>query len=143
MHAGRLVRIDLRPGARAARVDRNLARRLLGVLKTGRVPVEFRPDTSGLSSFARKVLELCGRIRPGRVMSYGELARIAGRPNAARAVGRILAGNPFPLVVPCHRVVGADGRLTGYGGGLAMKEALLQAEGWSFAGKGRARRVQR
>ncbi len=61
-------------------------------------------------------------------MSYGELARRVGRPEAARAVGRANATNPIALIVPCHRVIGANGNLTGYAGGLALKEKLLAWE---------------
>lgn len=64
----------------------------------------------------------------GETISYGELARRIGKPKAARAVGSANGANPLPLVVPCHRVVGSDGRLTGYGGGLPIKEALLAHE---------------
>lgn len=65
----------------------------------------------------------------GRTESYGELARRIGRPNAVRAVGAANGANPLPIVVPCHRVIGADGSLTGYGGGLPIKQALLELEG--------------
>ena len=64
----------------------------------------------------------------GETISYGELARRVGRPKAARAVGLANGANPLPIVIPCHRVIGADGRLTGYGGGLAIKERLLALE---------------
>ena len=64
----------------------------------------------------------------GETISYGELARRISKPKAARAVGLANGANPLPLVVPCHRVVGSDGRLTGYGGGLPIKEALLAHE---------------
>lgn len=65
----------------------------------------------------------------GRTESYGELARRIGRPRAVRAVGAANGANPLPIVVPCHRVIGADGSLTGYGGGLDVKRALLELEG--------------
>ena len=65
----------------------------------------------------------------GQVTTYGELAARAGRPRAARAVGTVMNRNPLPIVLPCHRVVGANGSLTGYGGGLERKEALLRLEG--------------
>ena len=65
----------------------------------------------------------------GRVTTYGELAARAGRPRAARAVGTVMNRNPIPIVLPCHRVVGANGSLTGYGGGLDRKQALLKLEG--------------
>lgn len=68
------------------------------------------------------------RIRPGATMSYGELARQLGRSGAARAVGRANSRNPIALVVPCHRVIGGDGSLTGYAGGLERKKWLLQHE---------------
>ncbi|TMG04861.1 MAG: MGMT family protein [Chloroflexi bacterium] len=80
-------------------------------------------------SFRREVLEETLRIPSGQTRTYGWLAERVGRPRAARAVGRVMATNPLPLVVPCHRVVGSNGSLTGYGGGLRMKEALLKAEG--------------
>ena len=64
----------------------------------------------------------------GQTISYGELARRVGRPRAARAVGAANGANPIPIIVPCHRVIGADGRLTGFGGGLAIKARLLALE---------------
>ncbi|HEU4760173.1 MAG TPA: methylated-DNA--[protein]-cysteine S-methyltransferase [Dehalococcoidia bacterium] len=86
-------------------------------------------DWNGLSGFRRAVLEETLRIPRGQARTYGWLACQVGRARAARAVGRVMATNPLPLVIPCHRVVGADGSLRGYGGGLWMKEALLRAEG--------------
>jgi len=65
----------------------------------------------------------------GRTISYAELARRVGRPAAVRAVGAANGRNPLPIVVPCHRVIGSDGSLTGFGGGLAVKRALLELEG--------------
>lgn len=81
-----------------------------------------------LTPFRRQVLETLARIPAGQVTTYGGLARAAGRSKAARAVGRIMATNPWPLVVPCHRVVGIQG-LTGFGPGLPMKRYLLELEG--------------
>jgi len=86
-------------------------------------------DWTGISPFRRAVLEEAMRIPAGQTRSYGWLAERVGRPRAARAVGRVMATNPWPLVVPCHRVIGSDGGLHGYGGGLRMKETLLRAEG--------------
>lgn len=68
----------------------------------------------------------------GKVISYGELARRIGKPNASRAVGAANGANPIPIVVPCHRVIGSTGKLTGFGGGLPVKEALLRLEGGLF-----------
>jgi methylated-DNA-[protein]-cysteine S-methyltransferase len=65
----------------------------------------------------------------GSTISYAELARRVGRPTASRAVGAANGANPLPIVVPCHRVIGADGSLTGFGGGLPVKRALLELEG--------------
>jgi methylated-DNA-[protein]-cysteine S-methyltransferase len=86
-------------------------------------------DWDGISGFRRAVLEETMRIPAGETRSYGWLARRVGRPGAARAVGRVMATNPLPIVVPCHRVVASDGSLRGYGGGLDLKAALLRAEG--------------
>ncbi len=86
-------------------------------------------DWDSVSGFRRAVLEETLRIPAGETRSYGWLARKVGRPRAARAVGRVMATNPLPVVVPCHRVVGSDGSLHGYGGGLGIKAALLRAEG--------------
>jgi len=88
-------------------------------------------DWTGITPFRRAVMEECARIPPGQTLSYGELAARVGKPSAARAVGRVMATNPFPLLVPCHRVLGSDRTLHGYGGGLPMKAALLKAEGVS------------
>lgn len=75
---------------------------------------------------------LC-EIPYGRTITYAELARRIGRPRAVRAVGAANGRNPLPIVVPCHRVIGSDGTLTGYAGGLAVKEALLLHEGVRLA----------
>jgi methylated-DNA-[protein]-cysteine S-methyltransferase len=69
------------------------------------------------------------RIPYGHVISYGELARRIGKPSASRAVGAANGDNPISIIVPCHRVIGGNGSLTGYGGGLPVKIALLELEG--------------
>lgn len=71
--------------------------------------------------------ELC-KIPYGETISYGELARRIGNPKAGRAVGLANGSNPIPIVIPCHRVIGSNGKLTGYGGGLPIKEKLLALE---------------
>jgi methylated-DNA-[protein]-cysteine S-methyltransferase len=86
-------------------------------------------DVALLADFNRRVLEELARVPYGEVVTYGELAARAERPRAARAVGTVMNRNPLPIVLPCHRVIGANGNLTGYGGGLERKEALLRLEG--------------
>jgi O-6-methylguanine DNA methyltransferase len=86
-------------------------------------------DWNGLDGFRRRVMELCISIPHGETRTYKWLAEQAGSPRAARAAGRVMATNPLPIVVPCHRVIGSDGGLHGYGAGLPMKERLLRAEG--------------
>lgn len=80
-------------------------------------------------SFTERVWSVCARIPPGRVATYGDVAAAAGSPGAARAAGQALGRNPYAPLIPCHRVVGAGGRLTGYAGGLANKRRRLAAEG--------------
>lgn len=81
-------------------------------------------------AFYRKVWAACAEIPKGETRTYGWIARRIGRPKAARAVGRALAANPFAPVIPCHRVIGANGKLTGYSGpgGIAQKRRLLLRE---------------
>lgn len=86
---------------------------------------------AGSLSFKSRVYVLTTQIPAGKVSTYGAIARALGQPRATRAVGNVLRLNPTPIVVPCHRVVHADGRLGGYGGagGAPKKAALLKAEG--------------
>ena len=85
-------------------------------------------DVRGGTEFQRRVWEATRAIPRGETRTYGQLARDVGSPGAARAVGQAMARNPWPIIVPCHRVVGHDGRLTGFGGGLKMKHRLLEME---------------
>lgn len=78
--------------------------------------------------FQRTVWKQLCRIPYGETISYGELARRIGNPNASRAVGLANGSNPIPIIIPCHRVIGSNGKLTGYGGGLPIKEKLLALE---------------
>ena len=78
--------------------------------------------------FQQKVWSELLKIPYGETISYGELARRIGNPNASRAVGLANGSNPIPIIIPCHRVIGSDGKLTGYGGGLPIKEKLLALE---------------
>ncbi len=114
----------------------------------GHAPQAFSPWTSALASyfdggcpsfdgplsmkgteFQQRVWRELRRIPYGVTVSYGELARRLGDPKAVRAVGMANGRNPIPIIVPCHRVIGADGSLIGYGGGLQRKQALLRLEG--------------
>ncbi|MGH8273263.1 MAG: methylated-DNA--[protein]-cysteine S-methyltransferase [Gammaproteobacteria bacterium] len=81
------------------------------------------------TAFQRQVWKALERIPYGETQSYGEIARKIKNPKAVRAVGAANGANPIPIVVPCHRVIGADGTLTGYGGGLPRKQKLLALEG--------------
>jgi len=94
-------------------------------------PVLFdeRLDLRGATAFQRRVWLVVRDIPCGETRSYGQVARQAGSPGAARAVGRAMAANPLPIVVPCHRVIGSGGSLRGFGGGLDLKRRLLEMEG--------------
>ena len=131
-----LQRIDfLGPGGEAPRVRRGLPDAIAatvaqlsayfdGTLRTFDLPLA----PSG-SPFQRDVWEALRAIPFGETTTYGAIARVIGRPDAVRAVGAANGANPIPIVIPCHRVVGSDGSLTGYGGGLDIKRALLALEG--------------
>jgi methylated-DNA-[protein]-cysteine S-methyltransferase len=88
-------------------------------------------DERGIDPLQRAVYAATRTVRPGRTATYGEIARAISRPDAARDVGAALARNPFPIVVPCHRVLGANGNLTGFSapGGLETKRKMLELEG--------------
>jgi methylated-DNA-[protein]-cysteine S-methyltransferase len=87
-------------------------------------------DEGDIDAFRRSVYATARRIAPGTVATYGEVARAIGSPDAARAVGAALGSNPWPIVVPCHRVVAADGALTGFSapGGIMTKRRMLEIE---------------
>ena len=85
------------------------------------------------------MLHELARVPYGQLDTYGSLAAKVGRPRAARAVGTVMNRNPIPIVLPCHRIVGANGSLTGYAGGLHVKRALLELEGATLARLSRAR----
>jgi methylated-DNA-[protein]-cysteine S-methyltransferase len=89
-------------------------------------------DIRFLPEFNRRVLAQLARVEYGTTTTYGDLAAMAGNPRAARAVGTVMNRNPIPIVLPCHRVVGANGKLVGYAGGLERKERLLRLEGAIF-----------
>ena len=113
----------------AARATDDVRRELDEYFRGARRRFELRLDRRLMSPFAKDVLGATARVPFGRVATYGEIAGRIGRPKAARAVGAALGANPIPIVVPCHRVIGSDGSLTGFGGGLGAKSRLLEIEG--------------
>ncbi len=111
---------------------------LAGMLNGDAVTVPL--ETAALetcSTFRQAVYRATYRIPRGTVSTYGELAERIGRGGAARAVGNALAANPFPLIVPCHRVIRSDGRIGGFTGGTGLKRRLLESEGIVFDRSGR------
>jgi methylated-DNA-[protein]-cysteine S-methyltransferase len=140
---GRLVRFNLdAAGAErvypdARRDDRAIAQVRKQVKeycagKRTEFDLELAPRGTG---FQQAVWNALLAIPYGETRSYGEIARAIGQPNAARGVGSANHSNPIALIVPCHRVIGADGSLTGYGGGLPLKRALLAHEAESRDGQ--------
>lgn len=111
-------------GAVLARARQQLTEYFAGTRTTFDLPL----DAAG-SAFERRVWDALRTIPYGTTVSYGELARRLGDPRATRAVGAANGKNPIPIIVPCHRVVGAGGELTGFGGGLERKRWLLEHEG--------------
>jgi methylated-DNA-[protein]-cysteine S-methyltransferase len=123
------------PGASAGRPPPRVRQAVAAIerlLSGGRDTLATIPlDLSRCSPFHRRVYEIARTIPAGETWTYGALAARAGRPGAARAVGQAMARNPFPLVVPCHRVMGAHGRAVGFSahGGVDTKFRLLRIEG--------------
>ena len=108
------------------RATENAIRKILA----GSAPDELPPlDLSSGTEFQREVWRAMQTIAPGATRTYGEIAAQIGRPQAGRAVGQACGANPIPLLVPCHRVVTAGGRLGGFSGGLEWKRRLLAIEG--------------
>ncbi len=137
VRGGRLCEVRLlssppaRPDGPPSRTMRRFAealRRCFAGQDHGLGPEEL--DLSGATPFQQRVYEALAAVPFGRVVTYGELAARAGRPGAARAVGQAVGGNPLPVVIPCHRVVAAGGRLGGFGAGPGWKRRLLRHEGW-------------
>jgi methylated-DNA-[protein]-cysteine S-methyltransferase len=114
----RVLRLPLDP------VRRELDEYFEGRRRTFDLPLDLR-----VAPFHEAVLHELARVPYGRTDTYGSLAARVGRPKAARAVGTVMNRNPIPIVLPCHRIVGASGALTGYAGGLEVKRALLELEG--------------
>jgi methylated-DNA-[protein]-cysteine S-methyltransferase len=133
-----LVGIWFEQGRDAARADASLTERTCGLLERTRTQLEqyFAGARRGFelpleprgTEFQRRVWKQLLTIGYGETTSYGALARDLGDAQASRAVGLANGSNPIPIVIPCHRVIGADGSLTGFGGGLPIKRALLDLE---------------
>ena len=104
-------------------------RELAEYFRAQRHRFDLHIDRRLIGEFAWSVLRATSRVGFGELATYGEIAARIDRPKAARAVGRALGSNPIPIVIPCHRVVGAGGSLTGYAGGLPRKQVLLRLEG--------------
>jgi len=118
-------RAEIRP---AESLHRVFARQLEEYFAGRRRIFHMKLDLRG-SEFQRAVWSEVARIPHGRTATYGEIAHLLGRPAASRAVGAANGANPISIVIPCHRVIGAGGSLTGYGGGLSRKRWLLAHEG--------------
>jgi methylated-DNA-[protein]-cysteine S-methyltransferase len=118
------------------RETKDVKNQLEEYLKGKRKVFNLGLDLDYMPPFKFKALHTALRIPFGQVITYGELAEMAGSPKAARAAGQAMATNPIPIVIPCHRVVGSTGQLTGFGleGGIKIKKRLLQMEGAAFKG---------
>jgi methylated-DNA-[protein]-cysteine S-methyltransferase len=137
------VRFDPEPEAELERLARSFGPRVLRSPKAvdrvrreldeyfagRRHSFDLALDLRAAPEFHQRVLAELSRVEYGHTTTYGALAARVGSPRAARAVGTVMNRNPMPIVLPCHRVVGASGSLTGYGGGLERKEWLLRLEG--------------
>ena len=129
----RAIEFDPRPVSECQRNDRNpllmeAARQLRAYFAGGLREFSLPLDTQG-TDFQKRVWGQVAVIPYGETRSYLQIATAIGSPRAVRAVGAANGANPVPIVVPCHRVIGAKGKLVGYGGGLAMKRRLLELEG--------------
>lgn len=120
--------VDPDTSAEAARLAASAVSELDAYFAGRRTTFEVLLDRSVVSGFRAVVLEELTTVPYGDVVSYGELARRVGRPGAARAVGTAMATNPWPIVVPCHRVVRTGGALGAYGGGEGAKRWLVDVE---------------
>jgi methylated-DNA-[protein]-cysteine S-methyltransferase len=116
-------------GSRVLRMPLDEIRRELDEYFEGRRESFDLPLDLRVAPFQADVLHELARVPYGRTETYGGLAAKVGRPRAARAVGTVMHNNPIPIVLPCHRIVGANGSLTGYAGGLDVKRRLLELEG--------------
>ena len=120
------------PIADSIEPPKNWLRQTTAALKTilgGRAPNNLPPlDLSDGTAFQQQTWRALLRIPTGHTCGYGELARAVRRPKAARAIGGACGANPIPVIIPCHRVIGANGNLTGFSGGMDWKAKLLEIE---------------
>jgi methylated-DNA-[protein]-cysteine S-methyltransferase len=122
---------------------RNVARQLEEYFARERTEFDLPFDLSGVTTeFQRDVYDRLRQVPYGHVTSYGQLAREMGKADQARAVGQAVGANPIPIIIPCHRVVGSDLRLTGFSGGLEAKVQLLKLEGIEVDGASPTSRVR-
>lgn len=121
-------RVDGTPDGTAAGVVGYLEAYFRGEEKRPAEFVDILLDNAGMYGFTRRVLEAAAAIPYGKTRSYGELASAAGSPRSARAVGNVMAGNPFPVLIPCHRVIRSTGDAGGFGGGSELKAWMLEME---------------
>lgn len=133
---GRVVRrVPRAPEAPPPPAIRHVVEGIVDLLAGRRTPAAalafVELDLKGIPDFERDVYAVARTVGPGDTLTYGDIARRLGEPGASRAVGQALGRNPWPLVVPCHRVLAASGRLGGFSasGGAALKLRLLQVEG--------------
>lgn len=117
------------PVSAAHPVLKNATQQLSEYFAGNRTSFELKLDLSGGTAFQQAVWQALLGIAPGQTSSYASISRSIGNAAAVRAVGAAVGRNPINIIVPCHRVVGADGSLTGYAGGLDRKTALLRLEG--------------
>jgi methylated-DNA-[protein]-cysteine S-methyltransferase len=125
----RLARIAGRRVLRAPRAVDPARRELDEYFSQRRQAFDRSIDLRGTTPFTVQVLEELAQVPYGQTATYGQLAARVGRPRAARAIGMVMNHNPIPIVLPCHRIVGSNGSLVGYGGGLDRKKQLLRLEG--------------
>ena len=122
------LRYEPEPGWIRSEVPFSAARKQLTEYFAGRRRIFDLPLKLSGTEFQLRVLDELQRIPYGETTSYGDIARRIGRPSAVRAVGAANGRNPIPIIVPCHRVIGSNGSLTGFGGGLGAKQTLLRLE---------------
>jgi methylated-DNA-[protein]-cysteine S-methyltransferase len=133
-----LAEVEKRTGVQPVRSSEQVVEvegQVAAYLTGERTQFDIPVDLASLTDFQRQVLEATSQVPRGQVTTYAEIARRIGRPKASRAVGQALGSNPVPLIIPCHRVVAANGALTGYsgGGGIETKARLLALEGAQLA----------